>query len=230
MSFVHYTSQLRDNPFSVIKNVFRYYLKPLLPTFIIKKMETANRERQLAGWINAGSPIPPPHAIKQIAIREYQQKFQVNVFIETGTFLGEMVEAQKMLFKKIISIELSKYLYEKARKRFTQDDNVVVVHGDSGRVLQQVLKEINEPVLFWLDGHYSMGVTARGKKDCPIFDEINAIFDAHKNMGHILLIDDARLFTGTGDYPTLDELTKFIHDRNRAYQMEVKDDIIRYWI
>lgn len=230
MPLHHYTSQLRDHPLSVFKNVLRYYLKPLLPSFILKKLQSDNHRRQLTKWLKTGSPIPPPHAVKQIIIQEYQQKFQINTLIETGTFLGEMVEAQKMFFTKIISIELSKYLFEKARKRFRKDDNIMIVRGDSGNVLENLLKEINEPVLFWLDGHYSMGMTAKGEKDCPIFEEINAIFAGQKNMGHILLIDDARLFNGTGDYPSLDELTKFIHDRDPAYQMEVKDDIIRYWI
>ncbi len=78
-----------------------------------------------------------------------------------------------------------------------------------------------------MDGHYSAGTTAKGEKDCPIFEELNAILDS-KNFNHILLIDDARCFIGKGDYPTIDQLTEYIKSKNEDYKVEVKHDIIRY--
>ena len=89
--------------------------------------------------------------------------------------------------------------------------------------------KINEPAIFWLDGHYSAGITARGDKDCPIFEELDAIFDKN-NFEHILLIDDARLFIGEGDYPTIEELTNYIRIKKKKYRVNVKHDIIRYVI
>jgi hypothetical protein len=140
-----------------------------------------------------------------------------------------MVEAQKTNFKKIISIELGTELYEKAKERFTNDKNVLIIKGDSGKVLPTVLVNINEPVIFWLDGHYSSGVTALGEKEFPIFEELNAILNS-KQLNHVLLIDDARLFNGEGDYPTIDKLTEYIRSKNEKYEVEVKYDIIRYVI
>ena len=52
------------------------------------------------------------------------------------------------------------------------------------------------------------GDTAKGSKFCPIYEELNAIFTSIDK--HCLLIDDARLFNGADDYPTLDELKGFI--------------------
>jgi len=37
--------------------------------------------------------------------------------VETGTYLGDMIEAQKTRFKKIISIEIEIGLFEKAQKK-----------------------------------------------------------------------------------------------------------------
>jgi protein-L-isoaspartate O-methyltransferase len=67
--------------------------------------------------------------------------------VETGTSMGDMVEAQNKRFRKIITIELSIELFKKAKKRFVNDKNVVIVQGDSGQVLPEVLKEIDEPAI-----------------------------------------------------------------------------------
>jgi hypothetical protein len=184
---------------------------------------------QILDWQKNGDPINPPHLVKQIVIQEYQKKLGQTTFIETGTYLGDMVEAQKMKFKKIISIELGFDLYEKAKFRFRNDKNVIILQGDSGKVLPEIMKEIDEPAIFWLDGHYSEGITARGDKECPIFEELDAILNS-KKLNHTLLIDDARCFNGKGDYPSIKYLTKYIKNKNEKYKVVVKYDIIRYVI
>jgi hypothetical protein len=94
-------------------------------------------------------------------------------------------------------------------------------------VLPLIIKDLNEPAIFWLDGHYSSGITAKGDKICPIFEELDSIFN-NKPLNHVLLIDDARLFVDEDDYPTIEKLTKYVKNKNNNYQVEVKDDIIRF--
>ena len=171
-------------------------------------------------------PDPPPHIIKQRAIETYRQIYGHAILIETGTYRGNMVDVQKRNFKKVYSIELDFDLFKKAVNKFRRDENVVILQGDSGKVLPTLLAEIDEPVIFWLDGHYSGGITAKGDKDCPIIEELNAIFD-HQDLGHIILIDDARCFIGENDFPTINEIREIIASRNPKYQVEVKHDIIR---
>jgi hypothetical protein len=196
-------------------------LKKILPQCI----KTAVHKQQLKKWEKQGCPIPPPHYVKQITIREYKQKFGYNVLIETGTYFGAMVDAQKKIFSKIISIELGYDLFIKAQKRFRYNKNITIVHGDSGKILPEIMKNISEPAIFWLDGHYSAGITAKGDKECPIFEELDAILD--KKYNHVLLIDDARCFNGEGDYPTIEELTRYIKNKNEKYQVDIHYDIIR---
>ncbi len=141
--------------------------------------------------------------------------------------MGQMVAAQKRYFKKIYSIKLAERLFLQAQERFGSDAHITIMQGDSGKVLPKIMVQIKEPAIFWLDGHYSGGITAQGEKDCPIFDEIDAIF-ADKKYKHILLIDDARCFVGENDYPTIEELTAYVRTKDNTYQAEVKDDIIRY--
>lgn len=190
------------------------------------KFEIKKQIRKYNAWQKSGCIVSPPHLVKQKVIKEYQQKFGYTTLIETGTFKGDMIKAQLSNFDKIISIELGVELHRKAVRRFKNVKNVHIVQGDSGKVLPEILLDINEPVIFWLDGHYSAGKTAKGDKECPIFDELNAIFKG-KHQRHILLIDDARLFIGENDYPTIKELTEFIKIKNDKYKIVVTDDIIK---
>lgn len=188
-----------------------------------------NRDKIIDQWEKQGRPAPPPHAVKQITIEEYQRLSGNKILVETGTFLGEMVEAQRSNFEKIYSIELAGRLWQLATKRFSKYNNIRIVQGDSGKVLGQIVAELDGPAIFWLDGHYSAGITAKGDKDCPIYEELDAIFKGPR-FNHVLIIDDAKEFTGQGDYPTIEALTAFVHKHNPGYKLEVKDNMIRYTI
>jgi len=192
---------------------------------IFKKKEVINHEEQLAEWEKHGRPLPPPHIVKQMTIEEFRKKFQTNILVETGTYLGDMVEAQRTHFKKIYSIELSQKLFNRARKRFKDHSHITILQGDSGVVLNKLISEINQPALFWLDGHYSGGITAKADKECPVPEELETIMKS--SLAHIILIDDARLFNGTQDYPTIEEIKTMIEKNGNSYSLDVKDDIIR---
>ena len=209
-----------------INNLIKNFFKRIIPQVAWSKFKELYSIKAINKWKNSGCPLPPPHIVKQKTIWEYQKKYNYTTFVETGTFIGTMVEAQKTRFKKIISIELGDDLYIKAKKRFEKDKHIMIVHGDSSKILPKILKELREPIIFWLDGHYSGGITVKGDKECPIFDELDAIFES-KQSNHIILIDDARCFVGEGDYPTIEELTKYVLSKNNNYEVVVKNDIIR---
>lgn len=183
------------------------------------------KDEVIQQWVQKGKPIPPPHIIKQKLIEEYQKKFNVEILIETGTYLGEMVEAQRNNFKMIYTIELSERLYLKAVNRFKSYSNIKILHGDSGTVLQSLISVLKEPALFWLDGHYSGGITALGSKECPVMEELIAI--CKSDVQHFILIDDARLFNGTHDYPTVEGIQSLLNSYHKKYFIEIKDDILR---
>ena len=81
------------------------------------------------------------------------------------------------------------------------------------------------PVLFWLDGHYSGGDTAKGELDTPVSVELDSILESPVK-GHVILIDDARCFDATHDCPHLDILLETVRRKN-TYHIEVSADIIR---
>lgn len=182
-------------------------------------------KKEIAGWFKKGKPIPPPHAVKQEIVKDIAQKSKLKIFIETGTFLGDMVNAVKNSFEKIYSIEINEKLYQMSKKRFKKYNHIHIIKGDSGEILKFLLQKINEPVLFWLDAHYSGGITGKGEKETPIIKELQNILN-HQVKNHIILIDDARLFVGKNDFPIIEEL-KGILNNQPYYRLTIKDDIIR---
>lgn len=179
-------------------------------------------------WLELGKPAPPPNIIKQITVKIFANKYRPKIFIETGTYLGDMVYAVKSVFDKIYSIELGDNLYERARIKFSKYNHISILHGDSAVVLPEILHHIDEPCLFWLDAHYSAGNTAKGELVTPIFQELDHIFN-HPAKVHVILIDDARDFDGNNDYPTIQDLRKFVLSRKPEYEFDVENDIIRLY-
>lgn len=185
--------------------------------------------KHVVSWNLRGKPAPPPHVIKQRAIKVYQKRFGLRTLVETGTYLGQMVQAMKPRFRLIYSIELSDELYRRARVLFASDPGIRIIRGDSSEVLPRILAEINEPCLFWLDGHFSGGITAQGSMDYPILRELEHI-GRHEIKTHVILIDDARLFSGGHDAPAKEQITARLREINPAYTIEEKDDIIRAYV
>lgn len=176
-------------------------------------------------WNRFKAPTPPPHKIKQFTITEFGKQYGCKVLVETGTFRGDMMEAQKNNFDKLYSVELSTEFWEKAKQRFKNDPQINLIQGDSGVVLPELVPTIDQPALFWLDGHYCGTTTALSAIECPIYAEIDAVFK--NNKGHVMLIDDARLFIGKHDYPTILELTNYVKKISPNYSVTVVDDMIR---
>ncbi|MEK7607406.1 MAG: hypothetical protein AAB484_00570 [Patescibacteria group bacterium] len=157
-------------------------------------------------------------------ILSYRERFNPNIFIETGTYKGDVLNLVKKSFDEIYSIELGEKLYKKALQRFRKDKHIKLFLGDSGIVLSKILVDVNESVLFWLDAHYSKADTVCGDIPTPIEKELEIIF-SHKIKNHVILIDDARCFTGNDGYPTVETISNLAN--MNGYSCEVKDDKFR---
>ncbi len=177
-------------------------------------------------WIKRGKTGPAPHICKQATIRGYAKKYGLKTLVETGTYLGSMVNAMKGEFDEIVSIELDQKLSEMARRRFASYGHVSILQGDSAKILPKLLGDVKKPCLFWLDGHYSGGITAKGPIETPVVQELLGIL-RHCVDGCVVLVDDARDFNGERDYPTLAEIRQLIGEHRPDWKIEVKDDIIR---
>jgi hypothetical protein len=191
------------------------------------------RNLPLLGFRLIGAVLPggflssTAHLRKQRLIRETQERFGLQTFVETGTNEGDMIFAVRDNFKKIYSIELDRQLFQRASARLEEWKHIKILLGDSATVLPQILTELSEPCLFWLDAHYSGGVTARGSTDTPIHQEIDEIL-RHPNKQHMILIDDAWCFGTMKDYPSVKELKEFVKARSARARVEVSRGVI--WV
>lgn len=167
----------------------------------------------------------PPHFIKERLVQRFQEQYALSVLVETGTYLGYMLEAVKKDFREIYSIELDEALFQHAKEQFKNCSHIHIIQGDSGELLPDILKEIDSPALFWLDSHFSGGITAKGKIDTPILKELSAIKERYIS-GHVIMIDDASNFTGEGGYPTCEHIIEFIRSMDSGISIEIINDSI----
>lgn len=155
------------------------------------------------------------------------KKHLKNTFIETGSLHGEGInKALEAGYKEVYSIELSPHFYQYCSQRFKDNPKVHVHLGDSGAILKEILQKINEPVVFWLDSHYSRFGTALGDSSTPILRELEAIA-AHPIKSHTILIDDVRLFgTVEFDFIELNAIIAIIKRINPNYSISFEDGYV----
>jgi hypothetical protein len=176
-------------------------------------------------WVLRGKPARTPHLLKQRAVLEYGKRYRLRTIVETGTYYGEMIDAVLGHFDRIYSIELNPELVALARRRFEHYTEVRILEGSSQHKVLEVLDELDEPALFWLDCGYYCWDGQRGSED-RLAVELQAIL-SHRVENHIVLIDDARGFTGANGTLTAAQLAAQVEQDFPARKVVIERDIIR---
>jgi len=150
----------------------------------------------------------------------HDYRMSCTVFVETGTFHGNSVAlALKCGFSGVYSIEFDEALYTRAVEKFKNKSRVSLVHGDSAVELPKLIKDINEPIFFWLDAH-----CGNVQSPLPLMQELAAI-EEHPIKNHTILIDDARLFN-RDLVDTKDEIVAALRAINPKYIIRFEDDSV----
>ncbi|MEM8901125.1 MAG: hypothetical protein AAGC85_23650 [Bacteroidota bacterium] len=154
----------------------------------------------------------------------------INVFVETGTFTGGTSRWAASLFDQVYTIEINPELRAQAMDLSTDFDNINFLLGNSKEVLPENLPKFGDSVLFWLDGHYSGGITGGESDQCPVMEELQSLVGV-KNP--YILIDDARCFLGrppkplnSDDWPGIDEIFSFLEKNFPNNRFTIHDDVI----
>jgi hypothetical protein len=178
-------------------------------------------------WARGCQQGPAPSAVKREMLRSTARQCGLVTLVETGTFRGDTVRALRSNFRTIYSIELDEDLYQKAIQRCRNQRNARLLRGDSAVLMPQVLGELSDPTLFWLDAHWSGSGTATSDLETPIVAELAAIL-AGAPAGSVVLIDDHREFVrGATDYPTVDSIEKSA--LTAGYTFTVQGDIMHLY-
>jgi len=179
-------------------------------------------------WELKGKPNPPPKLVKYGIIKNQAKRLGLETMVETGTYLGDFVACMIGTVRNIYSIEISSALFNRAKKRFQRSPRIHLELGDSRVVLPGILSHIETPCLFWLDAHFSGGITRGDPSKSPIMDELRMILDhslSHR-LAHLVMIDDAGDFTGENGYPTISDVDSFVKSSDPNWVVNIHDDMI----
>ena len=119
-----------------------------------------------------------------------------SIYIETGTYRGDGIKKVLHEYTTIHSIELSQKWYDYNIKLYKSYPHVKLHHGDSKKVLVELLATITEPVTIFLDAHYSGHKDQYGEEETPLLFELEIL--KKRPYDDIIIIDDCRMLGTTG--------------------------------
>lgn len=167
-------------------------------------------------------------ALKSSILQELRSFFDIEVFVESGTYMGNTTRVASQIFREAHSVELFPEFYSRAVERFKNDSNITLYLGNSGAILPEIISHCRGRILFYLDGHFDGGSSGKGVTNTPILEELAAIKMGQKGDS-LILIDDISDFqdslypqeiqnTCFEGYPDLKQLIEELLEINSRYQ------------
>lgn len=162
-------------------------------------------------------------------------KSDCKILIETGCWMGDGVErAFASGFEKVYTCDINSDLIKSAKKKF-KHKNVIAEVNESQKFLKNILSEINEKVVIFLDAHFMPDSTGKkfgditvktGIDPCPLIKELEVIKN-HHIKDHVILIDDFQCFnTWMFDYLQFDDVKEYIKKINPLYEYEIIENVV----
>lgn len=143
-------------------------------------------------------------------VSKLRREFRINYFFETGTSKGDATELAAIMFDKVFTCDIDPEAINAAHLRLADYDNVQIKYMPSPDFITLVKRQLDQPIMWWLDAHWSGGPVKPGT-ECPLLSELAAIGGLN---GHsVLLIDDANYMTAPppkphnpAQWPTIDQV------------------------
>src|ERR1700722_15788279 len=174
-------------------------------------------------WADRQFAAPSPHFVKQEVL--LRNGLRDATWVETGTYMGDTTSVLSKVAKMVYSIEPEPTLFSKAEQRFKNTRNIKIIKGLSEDVFPKLLPTICGNICFWLDGHYSEGITFKGPQDTPIIDELAVIGrNITKISKIVVMVDDIRCFDPKNPefstYPPVDVLVDWARKHSLIWHIE----------
>lgn len=201
-------------------------LKMSLREFNARRKEKRAQKKEPKLWAERGYAPPSPAFIKRKVV--LRNGIPGATWVETGTYKGDTTALLSLNSKKVFTIEPAEHLFAAAENRFASQSNVEVIKGLSEEIFPTLIPKLSGEVNFWLDGHFSAGITHQGPKDTPIEEELACIEQYLGNFSRLaVLVDDVRCFNPTlpncAGYPKLDVLVDWA--RKNGFEWHIEHDI-----
>jgi hypothetical protein len=161
---------------------------------------------------------------------QLRDKLDLKAAVETGTYLGDSARVLAQHFDRVWTIEIAEHLWKAAKESHTLP-NVEFILGASQDVLSGI--DPGGPSLYWLDGHWSAGVTGGQAYECPVLAEVQELDKLPQAASSAVLIDDARLFLAPpgpphdrAQWPMLTDVLDALRDQHQRYVTIIEDVIV----
>ena len=201
----------------ILRKIFR------ISSLLVVAVTNEKRFSAINRWAENSYSSPSPHFVKQSIV--LSNVIPDSTTVETGTYMGETTELLESKSMKVISIEPEENLFKMAQLKFAGKPKFQIINGTSEDIFPLLIPTLSGDVSFWLDGHFSAGITYRGPKETPILDELRIIEDNMMNFQRVVvMVDDIRCFDPTlpeySTYPTRTYLVEWAGKNGLSWTIE----------
>jgi hypothetical protein len=205
----------------LLKRILRKILR--ISSLLVVAVTNEKQFSAINRWAENSYSSPSPNFVKQSIV--LSNVIPDSTTVETGTYMGETTELLETKSMKVISIEPEKNLFRMAQLKFAGKPKFQIINGTSEDIFPLLIPTLSGDVSFWLDGHFSSGITYRGPKETPILDELSII---EANIGNlqrvVVMVDDIRCFDPTlpeySTYPTRTYLVEWAGKNGLSWTIE----------
>jgi hypothetical protein len=157
--------------------------------------------------------------IRKISYGNYKK---IKNFVETGTYMGETTRLASRYYDSVFSIEINPLLHEKTCSVFKMEGikNVKLFLGDSIVILDEIIPDVLDGAVFFLDAHISGSDSDWNKKQrVPLLEELDCILK-YKLKPSVFILDDVRFWKGHSEqawdwnHITSGEILNIFHKNN----------------
>jgi len=113
------------------------------------------------------------------AMLDIVEESGIKTIVETGTFKGQTTVGLAKMVDNVYTIEISEKYHAEVQPTLKPFSNIVSILGDGPKVLDEIIPELEGPVLFFLDSHWYKN---------PLLGELEAIAK-HGIKPHIVIHD-----------------------------------------
>ncbi len=154
-----------------------------------------------------------------------KERYFLDVFVETGTYIGKTSEWASKHFDEVYTIEQFETYYRMAELKLINNKNIKMYLNDSRAVLPSILARIaNKKALFYLDAHWSKGAQyGRPLVDSTALEEVLLINECDND--HVIIVDDSHRF-GTERWPTKVSIIDALEKNGRREVRELLDVLV----